>query len=64
MGSDSKPFDPALACALGAGPIASRPCGESVDPLACIGYEAADPSLMSPHWRETFEGLLARRDWR
>ena len=64
MGSDSKPFEPA-APAMPAGTIGITELRcDAAEMLASIGYEAADPSLQSPHWHETLQGLPNRRDRR
>lgn len=59
MGSDSEQFkNPVPTVALAA--PGSQPQADG-DTLASIGYEAADPSLLSPQWREALQGLSDRR---
>ena len=64
MGSNSEQFEEGAAMvAAGVSRSIELP-GESTDMLASIGYEAADPSLFAPQWRETLQALPGKRESR
>jgi hypothetical protein len=56
MGSDSEQSKTAAPAMMASTPGSTEPAGDALDMLASIGYEAADPSLFSPQWRETMQG--------
>jgi hypothetical protein len=65
MDNDSRPFDHAAADAPGLAPTTAQTSGEAVvDGFAEIGYEAADPWLHAPLWREAMQACPAPRDRR
>ena len=65
MGSNSQAFEPAAPALLANAPVAGESLADSAaDLLAAIGYEAADPSLLSPQWHETLRVMPGKRDWR
>jgi len=61
MDNDSQSFDHAVPAPPSAGSRGfGLPLGPALDFFADIGYEAADPSLQSPLWREAMHALPAR----
>ena len=56
MGSDSEQFKDAVPALAASASGSVEPPSDAGDMLACIGYEAADPSFFSPHWREALHG--------
>jgi len=60
MGSDSEQGKSAAPAVTAGAPGSTEPAGDALDMLASIGYEAADPSLFSPQWREAMQGLQKR----
>jgi hypothetical protein len=64
MGSDSKSFQDAAAAVASSASRSVELSGDGADMLAFIGYEAADPSLFSPQWRETLQSLPSKRESR
>jgi hypothetical protein len=67
MGSPSQQFTqphaPAEPDLPGGASGVHDPRFDAVDTTA-IGYEAADPSLLTPQWDESLQGLPTRRDRR
>ena len=62
MGSNSTPcFNAAPAALPAVIDVSSEGPRDAADVLASIGYEAADPSLLSPQWIETLQGLPDRQ---
>jgi len=60
MGSDSEQGKNATPAMMAGASGSNEPAGDALDMLASIGYEAADPSLFSPQWREATQGLPKR----
>ena len=64
MGSDSEQYKDVAPAKAASFSGSVEALSDAVDMLASIGYEAADPSLFSPQWRESLQGLSHKRDLR
>jgi hypothetical protein len=64
MGSDFEQSKNAAPAMMAVAPGSIERTVDTSDMLASIGYEAADPSLFSPQWREAMLGQPNRRDLR
>ena len=60
MGIDSEQGKNSVPAMMASASGRTEPAGDAPDMLASIGYEAADPSLFAPQWRETMQGLPKR----